>query len=111
MTGDVITYIQQHSRTRYFLSPQLAQAIAMQNGSQLQNVRDNPADAERYLFSSKELSAEQFTRLLCNRPGQYRLVSGPLEVNIDYYPDWLGNAHTIDVSMQRAWDARMVPRP
>lgn len=111
MTGDVIAYIQRHSGTRYFLSPQLAQAIAMRNGSQLQNVSDNPADAERYLFSSKELSLQQFGHLLCNRPGQYRLVSGPLEVNFDYYPDWLGDARAVDFSMQRARDARVAPSP
>jgi hypothetical protein len=111
MTGDVIAYIQRHSRTRYFLSPQLAQAIGTRNGSQLQNISDNPADAERYLFSSKELSRQQLGHLLCNRPGQYRLVSGPLEVNFDYYSDWLGDARAVDVSMQRARDARMVSRP
>ena len=83
----------------------------MRNGSQLQNVSDNPADAERYLFSSKELSLQQFGHLLCNRPGQYRLVSGPLEVNFDYYPDWLGDARAVDFSMQRARDARVAPSP
>ena len=111
LTGDVIAYMHRHSRTRYFMSPQLAQAIAARNGAKLENVSDNPNDAERYLFSSKELSPQQFTRLLCNRPGQYRLVSGPLEVNFDYYAHWLGDARMVDLSMQHARAAQMVPNP
>jgi len=49
--------------------------------------------------------------LLCNRPWQYRVVSSPLEVNFDYYPDWLGDARAVDLSMRRARDAHMLPKP
>jgi hypothetical protein len=109
LAGKVIAYIQRHSRTRYFLSPQLAQAIAMRSGSRPKNVSDNPTDAQRYLFSSKDVLRRQWRHLLSNRLGQYQVVSGPLEVNFDYYPSWAGDARAVDLSMQRARKMQLVP--
>jgi hypothetical protein len=112
LTGEVIAYIQRHSRTRYFLSPQLAHAVTMRTGSQAEeNISSNPTDADRYLFSSKEVPLLQIGHLLCNRPWQYRVVSGPLEVNFDYYPDWLGDARAVDLSMRHARNAQMLSKP
>jgi hypothetical protein len=47
----------------------------------------------------------------CNRLGQYHLVSGPLDVNFDYYPTWEGEPKVIELSMQRAREMHLVLKP
>lgn len=114
LTADIIGHLHQHPRTRYFLSSQLAHAVAMRMGGlQLTNVTGSPDDAERYLFSTGDLFFRDLlnlnAKLSCNRPGQYAIVSGPLEVNFDYYPNWLGDPRVVELSMQSARDMQIAP--
>ena len=105
-TGNVIAYLKKHDRERYFLSPRIVQALAKENVT-LNNTTDDPNAAQRYILHSYDASRTNYS---CNRLGQYRRVSGPLEVNFDYYPDWQGPARVVDLSMQRAREMQLLPK-
>jgi hypothetical protein len=67
--------------------------------------RDSNA-AQRYVFYSDE--HELWAKLSSNLPGQYQRVSGPLNVNFDYYADWQGSEKVLDVSIDRAREMHLL---
>jgi len=105
--AEIVAYLKKHSKEQYFLSPRVVAAMATEKAI-LNNTTPDPKVAQRYILHSED--AER-TKYSCNRPGQYERVSGPLEVNFDYYADWQGQARVVDLSMQRAREMQLVPKP
>jgi len=107
---DIIAYLNKHPGTQFLLSPKVAQAVASEGGS-LPNATDNEDVAQQYMLFAGETPVAVWMKWSCNRLGQYHLVSGPLEVNFDYYPTWEGESRVIELSMQRAREMHLVIKP
>ena len=103
---DVVEYLTNHPNERFYLSRVMAEFLTNQNVT-LSNTTENPNKADRFLFHSDEADR---TKFICNRPFQYRLVSGRLEVNFNYYADWEGQGKVFDVSMKRANEMHLFPQ-
>jgi hypothetical protein len=103
---DIVAYLKEHAGEKFLLSPRTAQAVAMGKEA-VSNTTSDPNLAQRYMSFTDEASPGQYS---CNRPGQYQRVSGPLEVNFDYYASWQGAARVIDVSILRAREMQLLPK-
>ena len=108
--ADIVAYLNKHPRTQYLLSPKVAQAVANERVSP-RNATDNADVAQRYMLFAEETPVAAWMKWSCNRLGQYHLVSGPLEVNFDYYPTWEGESRVIELSMRRAREMQLVAKP
>lgn len=108
--ADVMAHLNKHPGTQFLLSPKVAQALANERES-LPNATDNEDAAQRYLLFADETPVAVWMKWSCNRLGQYHLVSGPLDVNFDYYPTWEGGPRVIELSMQRAREMHLVVKP
>jgi hypothetical protein len=104
--ADIVTYLKKHPKEQYFLSAKVAEAVARENVT-LSNTTRDPSAAQRYLLYSGDAPRE---RLSCNRVEQYQRVSGPLEVNFNYYADWQGAGRVVVLSMQRAYEMQLLPK-
>lgn len=108
--ADIVAYLNKHPRTQYLLSPKVAQAVANERVSP-RNATDNADVAQQYMLFAEETPVVDWRKWSCNRLGQYRLVSGPLEVNFDYYPTWEGESRVVELSMRRAREMHLVATP
>ena len=102
---EIAAYIRNRSKTRFLLSPRIEKGLAKEKVN-LDNTTRNPAMADRYILESEEVDSK---KLICNRPGQYRYVSGPRDVNMDYYPDWANFGKAFDLSIERARKMHALP--
>lgn len=108
--ADIVAYLNKHPRTQFLLSPKVAQAVASERAS-LPNTTDNADEAQQYMLFAGETPVAAWMKWSCNRLGQYHLVSGPLEMNFDYYPTWEGEPRVIELSMRRAREMHLVAEP
>jgi hypothetical protein len=105
---DIAKYLKNHGNSRYLLSPTVADEVAKENVT-LSNTTQDPNAAQRYVFYSDE--HELWAKVSSNRPGQYQRVSGPLDVNVDYYASWRGAEKVLDVSIGRAREMHLLASP
>lgn len=103
---DIVRYLKTHGSQKYFLSPIVAQLVADQNAT-LSNVTGDPNAAHRYMVFNTEVDSARWSS---NRLGQYHRVSGPLEVNFDYYASWEGAPRVFELSIQRAIEMELFSR-
>lgn len=108
--ADVVAYLNKHPEKQYLLSPKVAQAVASERASP-PNATGNADTAQHYMLFAEETPVAVWMKWSANRLGQYQLVSGPLEVNFDYYPTWEGEPRVIELSMQRAREMHLVVNP
>jgi hypothetical protein len=104
----VAQYLKKHPNTRYLLSSTAAEAVAKENVTLSNTTRDSNA-AQRYVFYSDE--DDLWAKVSANWPGQYHRVSGPLDVNFDYYPGWRGAEKVLDLSIDRAREMHLFASP
>jgi hypothetical protein len=104
----IVQYLKKHSNTRYLLSSTAAEAVAKENVTLSNTTQDSNA-AQRYVFYSDE--DELWAKLSSNLPNQYQRVSGPLNVNFDYYADWQGSEKVLDVSIDRSREMHLFASP
>ena len=90
------------------MSPQIADLLE-KNEIRPPNVTSNPETAQRYMLFIGEIPPLEFVRWESNVLGQYHVVSGPLEVNFDYYADWHGAPMVVELSMKRALEMHIGP--
>ena len=103
---DIVAYLKKHSGEQYFVSPSVPLVVG--ENVTLSNTTPDPDLAQRYMLFAHDASPGAYS---CNRLGQYQLVSGPLDVNLDYYPDWQGEPRVMELSMQRAREMELLPKP
>jgi hypothetical protein len=108
--ADIVAYLNKHPGAQYLLSPKVTQAVGGERMS-LRNAADSEDVAQRYMLFAEETPVAVWMKWSCNRLGQYHLVSGPLEMNFDYYPTWEGESRVIELSMQRAREMHLVVQP
>jgi len=104
----IVKYLKEYPNTRYLLSSTVADAVAKEHVT-LSNATRNSDVAQRYIFYSDE--DELWAKLSSNWPGQYQRVSGPLDVNFDYYAGWRGAEKVLDVSIDRAREMHLFASP
>jgi Dolichyl-phosphate-mannose-protein mannosyltransferase len=97
---DIVNYVQRHARVTFFLTNAARAAIGDDSARRLANLRQTAGEAELIIFLSSEAtrSAARSSAPAANRYGIYDLVSGPMEVNWDYYPTWPGDARVLSTS-------------
>jgi len=64
------------------------------------------AQAAKFVLLTSEV--KDWRRWPANRHGLYHLISGPLEVNFDYYPSWEGDPRLVAMPMEAARAAHFV---
>jgi hypothetical protein len=106
--ADIVKYLKAHPDRRYLLSSTVADAVAEENVALGNTTRDSSV-AQRYIFYSDE--DDLWTKVSSNRPDRYQRVSGPLDVNIDYYASWQGAEKVLDVSIDRAREMHLLDSP
>jgi 4-amino-4-deoxy-L-arabinose transferase-like glycosyltransferase len=90
--SDLAKHIARHPTARFKLTPAADRLLRQSSTPHPPNVVDRLAGADRLIFVSSEIAgkdAHSSVRLLANRLGLYDVVSGPYEVNLDYYPFWV----------------------
>jgi hypothetical protein len=105
---DIVNYLKKHPNTRYLLSSTAAAAVSKENVT-LSNTTQDSNVAQRYIFYSDE--DELWAKLSSNWPGEYERVSGPLDVNFDYYAGWRGAEKVLAVSIDRAREMHLLRSP
>ncbi len=101
-TAQLMTYINQHPETKFYLS---SAAYKLLNGQEVNliNITKNPQEADVYLYVSHE-----YKDALSNRFGRYQALFGPYEVNFNYYPSWDGDSRVVALSMQHAIEQKII---
>jgi hypothetical protein len=102
--SDIAEYLKKHESEKYFLSPRAAEEMAEQNAT-TSNTTDDPNAAQQLIVFDKEVEPAQW---FSNRLGQYQLVSGPLEVNFNYYASWTGATRVLALPMQDAREMELL---
>jgi hypothetical protein len=80
----VVTYVEAHPERRFAVSPRVAALLFDAPGSQSVTVH-SPEHSDAYLYVLSE-----HRPIIANRRDVYRVVAGPDDVDLDYYPTWLG---------------------
>ena len=110
-TADVVAYLRANLSTPVYLSPAVRSALGKTDLPEVSNLRPRIEDGARVVYSTNEVWAAYrsgATMRAVNRPGLYTRVSGPVEVNWDYYPNCSGDVRIMAVS---ADVARMIGVP
>jgi 4-amino-4-deoxy-L-arabinose transferase-like glycosyltransferase len=110
-TADIVAYLRANPNTPVYLSPAVRAALGKTDLPEVSNLRPRIEDGARVVYSTNEVWAAYrtgATMRAVNRPGLYTRVSGPVEVNWNYYPNWSGDARIMAVS---ADVARMIGVP
>jgi len=96
-------YLAAHPRETFALSLG-ARAALPPAGRTPANVTTDAARATRFILLTPDVLQPYGDRF-----GVYTLVSGPREVNLDWYPDWRGDAHAVAVDRATAARIRFLP--
>jgi hypothetical protein len=107
-TADLVAHLRTHRGASHFLSPKVS-ALFSPGESSPANVTKDPSAAERCVLFADEVGPDDWENWSCNRLGQYQLISGPIEVNLDYYSSWRGASMVVEVSMTRAREMHLLP--
>ena len=91
-------YLVANKETTFYLSNAARQLLSETDPGKMQNITDNPSQAEVYIYLSHEVENPD-----ANRPGIYKPIAGPYEVNFDYYPSWDGDSRIIVMRMEDAF--------
>ena len=105
--ADIIEWLRSNPNTTFALSPKAPAALGAQPPSDVANLRADGAD--EVIYHSDEVQALYFDEAaaskvtgVCNRLGVYRTVSGPADLNWDYYPTWKGEPRFLAVTTATA---------
>jgi hypothetical protein len=105
--ADLMAHLQTHRGASHFLSPKVS-ALFRPGESSPANVTRDPSAAERCVLFADEVGPDDWKNWSCNRLGQYQLISGAIEVNLDYYSSWPGAPMVVEVSMTRAREMHLL---
>ncbi|MBV8135013.1 MAG: glycosyltransferase family 39 protein [Deltaproteobacteria bacterium] len=103
--ADIIGYLRANLGTPVYLSPAVRATLGKTNLPEGSNLRRRIEDGAKVVYSTNEVWASYRrgdTMNAVNRRGLYTRVSGPIEVNWDYYPNWSGDIRIMAVSAEVA---------
>jgi 4-amino-4-deoxy-L-arabinose transferase-like glycosyltransferase len=104
----VVVYVEAHPDRRFTVSPKVAELLAATPGaSQAHLYPAGAADAYIFMFGEHQevfssLTPEFGYRTLANRRGNYVVVAGPDDIDLDYYPNWSGLSRVVAVDARIA---------
>src|SRR5262249_36707021 len=81
----IADYIAEHPGKRFAVSPRIAALLLERPEGRPPVTVFPPEHADTYIYVLGEHHAR-----LANRRNAYRVVAGPNDVDLDYYPTWLG---------------------
>lgn len=104
----LLKHIAAHSNLKYYLAPDLKESFSSKKLSGFDNITDEIDQANLYVDTLRNVdeafdwegSGSNF--LGSNWPMQYIDITGPFDVNINYYPDWLGKSRVVAIPMPLA---------
>jgi hypothetical protein len=102
---DILSYVRANPQVTYALSPKVRSVLGDNTAADVANVRPDYSNATQLIYHSSEASyaTEQVNvSRSSNRPGNYALVSGPADVNWDYYPTWKGHPRFLAIPVTLA---------
>jgi hypothetical protein len=95
-----IAYVRAHPKSSFRLSVRV-QALASQDRIPMPpNVSDAPDVQKVVFFVSAEGPGPPYIQ--ANDPWQIEAVFGPREINVDWYPDWMGNDRVVVMPLAKA---------
>lgn len=101
--ADVRSYILRHPQTTYFVSERVGQRLGLNHQNLPSNAQaSNFHDADESVFYLSEVTDTDWERWLANRPFYFDHWFGSYEVNLNYYPSWMGNDDIVVLSRDRA---------
>lgn len=96
-------YLDDHSQFRFLLSPRSAEALSSIGYQGKSFLTMDPRNATDFtVFSSGEAGKRFDGQWPANRRGYIEAWFGPYEVNLDYYPTWLGEHRFVVMKTDRA---------
>jgi hypothetical protein len=106
----VLSYLLQHPGTRFCLSNSLRQALPQATLPGNASDRSNSAHDCEYVLSTSDVPSTEANgdKWVANRPGRYRVLVGPQNMNFDYYPWWPGAAKIVSLDLRAAIAAGLV---
>ena len=81
----IATYVAAHPERRFTVSPRVAALLFEQPDARSAMTVYPPERSDAYIYVLGEHHAR-----IANRRNAYRVVTGPDDVDLDYYPTWLG---------------------
>lgn len=96
-------YILKRPNRRFLVTREAASAWGGRSEALPPNVFADPAlETDFTVFSTKEAGGRWVGRWPANRPGYVETWFGPREVNLNYYPTWLGDPRFVVMRTDRA---------
>jgi hypothetical protein len=78
-------YVAEHPDRRFAISPRIAELLLVQPKAPSAVTVYPPERADAYIYVLSEHHAR-----IANRRNTYRVIAGPDDIDLDYYPTWLG---------------------
>jgi hypothetical protein len=79
------TYVAEHPDRRFAISPRIAELLLERPKAPSAVTVYPPERADAYIYVLGEHHAK-----IANRRNTYRVIAGPDDIDLDYYPTWLG---------------------
>jgi 4-amino-4-deoxy-L-arabinose transferase-like glycosyltransferase len=99
----IAAYLAKHKDKKVFISQIVrSQLDAATPPLRPTNVTESRDEAERFLIHTRD--AFDRKKWPGNRFGRWHVVSGPRDINFDYYPTWGGNPHIVAIAANAAAD-------
>jgi hypothetical protein len=99
---EAAAYIAAHPGQKFFVSPVVREWLGPRGLADLPNVTTTPEGSDVVLFSMHRESFEEAIDWPANDRTQLVTWFGPCEVNLDYYPSWIGDDRIIAMTTARA---------
>ncbi len=105
--AETANYLRAHSPERFYVSDSVRASLGANIPA---NVVSTPAEAQHVVLRSTDPKDYEFWTN-ANRPGTYTMTAGARDVNIDYYPPWIGKPHHVAVTPDQASQMGILPAP
>jgi hypothetical protein len=91
----VVEYLQQHPGQRFWVSPRVLEMLDAASEPAPKNIVADTGQADRFVFNTDDVSLKGITYWDANHIDYTDFVTGPYEVNFDFYPTWSGRNRVV----------------
>lgn len=99
------SYLIEHPQSSFNLTAGAQEILDLRDSQQFSNIYENMEDSDFVIFLSGE--DRKADRWIANRKGVCKVVSGPFEVNWDYYSSWAGDGRILALSREDAYRLKL----
>lgn len=102
---NVVSFIKKNPNIDYYVTRAVIKYSYIDEQHLPKNVVYKLNKADKIIFLSSEITNSAIW--IINRPGIYKVISGPLEVNWDYYASWKGDIRILAVDKKIAQQLKL----